>query len=135
MAGEFDSITCKVFSGTNASPVAILGQGTMGLERGETPIIVDNKDSEWQEVITGASTTRSRNITVEFDVNSDPGYVAMVAAVAARTVDPYVINRPDKYFEGNFMVTIASDTYNKSESGKQSIIFTSSGEITEGIPA
>ena len=135
MANEINGVLCLVKAGTFALPTEILGQGTMSIEHGGDPILIDNKSSgEWQTVLDGGSTTRSLNPTVEFDHNSDAGYKALLTAARNKTAGDYVFVMGSAadgyYYEGNFVPSIASETANKNEIVKISILFTSNGVIT-----
>lgn len=135
MAGEAVGTLCTVKTGTYATPLDIAGQGTMTVERTETPIIIDNKSTgEWQQVLDGAFTTKSRNPTVEFDYNDDPAFTQLIADADAGVIGPYVIDMNKYYYEGNFQPSITSETANKNEIVKISIKFTSNGEVTRGVP-
>ena len=135
MAGEINGVLCTVKSGTYASPTDILGQGTMSIERPESPILIDNKSSgEWQQVLDGGFTTKARNITVEFDYNDDPAFAALLAAAETGTVGPYVVDMDQYYYEGNFQPSITAETANKNEIVKITVLFTSNGVVTRAIP-
>ena len=135
MLGEINGVLCTVKSGTNASPVAILGQGTMSIEHVGDPILIDNKSSgEWQQALDGGSTTKAKNITVEFDYNDDPEFQTLIAAAEAKTSGDYVADMSGYYYEGTFIPSITSETANKNEIVKITITFTSNGAITRGTP-
>ena len=135
MSGEINGVLCTVKSGTNASPVAILGQGTMSIEHVGDPILIDNKSSgEWQQALDGGSTTKAKNITVEFDYNDDTAFQDLITAAEAKTAGPYVVDMSGYYYEGTFIPSITSETANKNEIVKITITFTSNGVITRGVP-
>jgi len=131
MSGEITGTLCTVKAGTFASPTAILGQGTMSIEHLGDPILIDNKSSgEWQQALDGASTTKAKNVTVEFDYNDDPAFKQLIIDAEAKTKGAYVIDMQNYYYEGNFIPSITSETANKNEIVKISITFTSDGVIT-----
>jgi hypothetical protein len=135
MSNEINGVLCTVKSGTYASPTDILGQGTLSVERTEAPILIDNKSSgEWQQVLDGGFTTKSRNLSVEFDYNDDPAFIALLAAAETGTVGPYVVDMSEYYYEGSFQPSITSETANKNEIVKITVLFTSNGVITRAVP-
>lgn len=135
MAGEQTGTLCTVKSGTYLTPVDILGQGTMSIEHVGDTILIDNKSSgEWQQALDGASTTKAKNITVEFDYNDDTGFQTLIADAEAKTAGSYVVDMVGYYYEGNFIPSITSETANKNELVKMTITFTSNGAITRGTP-
>ncbi len=135
MAGQTTGTLCLVKGGTYASPVELYGQGTMGIEHAGDLIPIDNKSSgEWAVYIDGASTTKSQTVTVEFDYNDAPEFQQLLEDARAKKAGPYVMDMLGYYYEGTYIPSMPSESANKNEALKMSVIFTSSGPITHGKP-
>lgn len=134
MAGEIDGVLCLVYSGLSAAPTAILGQGNMSVEHVGDPIPISNKSSgSWQDFLDGGTTEQGRNVTIEFDYNSDTEFQTLYAAAKAKTKGSYFfdLTGTTEGFEGQFIPNVTSETANKNEIRKVSISFTSAGVVTD----
>lgn len=131
MAGEVTGTLCLIKGGTYATPTELYGQGTMGIENTGDLIPIDNKSSgEWAVYIDGASTTKGQVITVEFDYNDSAEFKTLLAAARNKTAGPYVIDMLGYYYEGTYVPSMPSESANKNEGLKMTIIFSSSGPVT-----
>jgi hypothetical protein len=135
MSGETTGTLCLVKKGTYASPTDLLGQGNMSIENVGELIPIDNKSSgEWIRYLANASTSRGQNVTIEFDSNDDPAYKQLLADARTQTTGQYVIDMISYYYEGTYIPRFPSETANKNELLKATIIFVADGEVTDGVP-
>lgn len=133
MAGEINGT--KVLLSNSVGE--IVGQGSITMTFGGTPIDISNKSNgDWVTYMDGELATKQFVFSGDFIYNNSAAFKKLRDDVFSGTMDTYTITIPnsgatvDESFEGTFMPTAPSDAFNHGDKVVTSLSLNSSGEVT-----
>tara|TARA_R110000868_G_scaffold162439_1_gene393700 strand:- start:37506 stop:37913 length:408 start_codon:yes stop_codon:yes gene_type:complete len=132
MANGINGGLCMIYSGTYASKTSIVGQGDATVTHVGAPIELNNKSSGgWRVNLDGSTSTKSKDIAIDFTVSDDASIQTLITAADNGTVGTYVMDFIDYYYEGSFTPVLSTETAAKDTPVTASFVFQSSGEIVK----
>lgn len=134
MSGEVNGNLFLIKKGA-APGTTIAGQGEFTLNIGGEPIPLTNKSSgNWQNFLTGSTTTKSTNFVGTMTFSDDATAAAVLADADTATPDTYVIDLGGEVnWEGTFIPKVTAYNSPLNDAVTVAVEFLSSGTIVRTV--